>query len=65
MIKQIIYRSNLIFEKRSLIHLVFDQGQGEKVYGWKLSVIEDLQCARIITVIILSNSCVTLCYNAL
>ena len=39
MIKQIIYRSNLIFEKRSLIHLVFNQGQGEKVYGWKLSVI--------------------------
>ena len=65
MIIQIIYRSNLIFEKKSLIHLVFDQGQGEKVYRWKLSVIEDLQCARIITVIILSNSCVTLCYNAL
>ena len=65
MIKQIIYGSNLIFEKDTLIHLVFNQGQGKKVYRWKLPVIEDLQCDRIIIVIILFNPCVTLCYNAL
>lgn len=41
MIKQIIYRSNLILEKDTLILAVFTQVQREKVYRWKLPVTKD------------------------
>ena len=66
MLKQIIYRNKFTFWKKDLlIHLILNQGQGGKVYRWKLSVIEDLLCTRILTVIILFNPCVALCYNVL